>query len=144
MTEELAKHKRNQLESRIEQRNEANNSILDAMGLALEDSDAISLVDTDDSEVGLTDRPKTCKECRGRGVVKPMFFEFECPACYGTGYDLSDPIRLIKWQKLCMEWAKDRIGSLKKTLYLASTTVDEREADSMEAFYSDSKYNKND
>ncbi|MEC6833036.1 hypothetical protein VXS06_14810 [Photobacterium toruni] len=131
--------KRFQLIERQTRRDAENDSILDSLGFDYNQSDKLNLESADN--VTLKDKPIKCKECSGKGKVKSLFSEYECFACFGTGYDFSDPVRLIKWQQLCMNWAKTKIIRLENDLHLATTTEAERMEQGMNKFYKDIKKN---
>lgn len=42
--------------------------------------------------------PPACANCNGIGTVPGLLHgaKFECYLCHGTGYDLTDPVRVIK------------------------------------------------
>lgn len=143
MTTELSEQKRIQLEERMSRRDHENESVLVSMGLSTEQSATLELSDSA-TEVTLDNKPQICRTCLGRGVYKPMFFEMDCPDCYGTGYRLDDPVSLIKWQKMCMDWSRKRILKLQNDLRIATTTEEERMAEDIENMYRHSKINKHD
>lgn len=127
--------KRSHLQKRIEKRNECNESVLASFGFDVEPAAMIKLPAETKEEVTIDDRPPSCSSCQGKGTVKPMFYEYECDACYGTGIDISDPVAVIKWQKECLQWGRNEIQRLRRELYLATTTEDERLGHSVSRFY---------
>lgn len=136
---DLSSEKRLQLELRQYQRDQMSESILESMGLSdFSDSNGFVCESCDD-EVTINDKPLVCSNCKGKGVIKPMFYEFECDHCFGTGYDMSNPVKIIKWQKLCMSWSKEKVTKLRSDLYTASTNKRERMGDCMDAFYKEAK-----
>lgn len=38
---------------------------------------------------------RSCPDC-DKGMVQGLFTKYECSACHGTGYELDDPIEVIK------------------------------------------------
>ncbi|HHF2868998.1 TPA: hypothetical protein ACPJZQ_004156 [Vibrio alginolyticus] len=62
-----------------------------------------------DADVTLDNKPDHCPTCKGSGYTKSLFSKWECCSCFGIGYDLSDPVAVIKWQKLCLDWSKNRL-----------------------------------
>ncbi|MGX9459412.1 hypothetical protein ACWU37_21010 (plasmid) [Photobacterium damselae subsp. damselae] len=131
--------KRRQLRQRQVDRDASNSSILESMDLAANEPE-LTIDDDLSEEIEIFSfSPAICKACFGRGKIKPMFYELECSDCQGTGYDLSDAINLIKWQKLCLAWSKEKIISLRHQLKLAVTSEDERLEESISSHYSDIK-----
>ncbi|WP_432773881.1 hypothetical protein [Vibrio parahaemolyticus] len=138
MCDEVTESKRLHLEARQRKRDAANSSILDHFEVELDDESKDVIARCADAEVTLNDKPKPCELCKGRGWVKPLFVKYECDACFGTTYDLSNPIAIIKWQRLCMEWAKNDVLENRKALLYATTTEQERQAATIDDFYKDS------
>lgn len=66
------------------------------------------------SEKELTRLPK-CKSCHGKGTYKPMFYEMECPDCFGTALNLSDPLAIIKLQSTYLAQSKKVIVAQRQT-----------------------------
>ena len=130
------------IENRIRDRNEKNTSILDSMGFDYPSKASIEIQDSND-EVTIKDKPAVCCKCFGRGVVKPMFYYIECAECFGTGYDLSNPLSIIKWQKLCLKWSKTKITSLQNEVRKLKPMSDEEKQKAMgfvmDRFYENSK-----
>lgn len=145
MSEQTAEYKRQALADRAARRDSESVSILETMGLEpVQDSPELDLHDFREDEITLESKPAKCKTCYGQGTVKGLFFRRECDDCYGTGYALSDPIAIIKWQKLCMAWAKQTIKNQREQLKMATTTEEERLEESIQRAYSGSSYNKHD
>ncbi|MCG3884164.1 hypothetical protein I3271_05640 [Photobacterium leiognathi] len=136
---ESSEIKRIQLIERQNRRNAESESILDSLGLDYQPSEHLILESADN--VTLEDKPAKCKECSGKGKVKSLFSEYECFSCFGIGYDLSDPVRIMKWQQLCMSWSKTKIRKLERDLHIATTTEAERMEQGMNEFYKDIKKN---
>lgn len=138
---EIAEQKRATLEERVKKRDNATPSILESYGFEdpNQQQEQQVLSNLADADPTLRDRPAPCPTCRGKGWVKALFGKWECSACWGTTYDLSNPIAIIKWQKLCMEWAKRDVQRSREALYRATTTEAEREEDSIQEFYGSSK-----
>jgi hypothetical protein len=82
-----------------------------------------------------------CKTCRGSGVVKPMFHEFECDRCVGSGRDLSEPLELIVGQQKLIGEAKAIQAVMLKHIYTHGISQAEKEAMSVTEFYRGSKTN---
>ena len=137
---DILKNKRQQLVKRQIERDKKSESILDVMHL--ENPYQRDLAFESAINVTLDDKPKKCAVCSGTGYIKSLFSSYECVGCFSTGYDLSDPIRLIKWQQLCMSWSKTKIRKLERDLQIATTTEAERMEKGISEFYNDIK-NKN-
>ena len=133
----VTKLKQNQLLERQIKRDIESESILESMDLDNPFKKCLTFESVD--TVTLDDKPEACNNCNGTGSVKSLFSSYECYLCYGTGYDLSDPIKLIKWQQLCMQWSKNKIRKLDHELHIAKTTEAERMERSMNEFYKDIK-----
>ncbi len=136
---DLSEEKREQLERRARARDERSKSVIDSLGLGeyVESPQVGELVDVDG--ITVADKPKPCAECNGTGQIKGLFSRFECNACFGTTFDLSNPIAIIKWQSACLAWAKEEVRRARADLYLATTTEAERTAKAVEVFYKDAK-----
>lgn len=143
MNDEITEMKRQSLEQRQAKRDSENASVLESLGLEAAEEPALEVSDSYE-DVTLKSKPKPCPTCYGKGTVKGVCLTRECETCYGTGYSLTDPIALIKWQKLCMQWAKAKIREQEKQLHLATTTEEERLEESVKRSYSGAKYNKHD
>lgn len=91
-----------------------------------------------DSDVQLECLP-ICKPCKGKGMVKPMFHTMECQDCFGTGFDLKEPLALIRLQKKYLEQAKSLIVGLRKQLYELGLQDGESEQLAMDKFYRHAK-----
>jgi len=50
--------------------------------------------------------PELCKSCNGTKVYKGIFNVTECASCDGTGFDLSNPMAIIKHQAKQLEEAR--------------------------------------
>lgn len=136
MSSEIADFKRRQLQDRQRKRDQENDSILGQFDVEL-DQEAIE--NCSDVEVTLEDKPLHCKACGGKGWIKSLFSRWECDRCFGTTYDLSNPIAIIKWQKLCLEWARSEVVESRKALLNATMTSSEREANAVEEFYKNAR-----
>lgn len=135
--------KRQHLLDKIRVRDQRNESILDRMGLKpINDENALICDSAEEPDVDIKKKPKLCSKCHGQGTIKPMFFVMECDSCYGTGYDLTNIIYLIKWQKLCLDWSKKKLLQLQDDVYKLSTTPEERMADSMDQLYKGKTFNR--
>lgn len=86
------------------------------------------------SEKELTRLPK-CKSCHGKGTYKPMFYEMECPDCFGTALNLSDPLAIIKLQSTYLAQSKKVIVAQRQAMYELLHTEEERYEKCVEAFY---------
>ncbi|UTZ44517.1 hypothetical protein [Vibrio campbellii] len=140
MNDDIADLKRQHLESRKQKRDQENKSILGQFDVELEpDADLQVIESCSDAEVSLDDKPAPCKACCGKGWVKPLFFRTECDRCFGTTYDLTNPVAIIKWQQLCLEWAKKDVKENRRALLHATTTSEERKAKAVEGFYQDAR-----
>ncbi|MCG9576130.1 hypothetical protein L1D14_07735 [Vibrio tubiashii] len=124
------------LKKRIDTRNTNNISLIESLGLE-EPSSNLDLSPVE-ANVSIDDKPDKCPTCKGRGQVKPMFYSIECNDCYGIGFDLSDPIKLIKWQSACLTWAKNRLKCQTNIINTLKTTSQEREEASQAKFYQSS------
>ncbi|EGR1298301.1 hypothetical protein EAF56_20150 [Vibrio alginolyticus] len=123
---------------RKQKRDEENSSVLDSLGLEPVGT-PMEMQDVED--VDISTPPAKCPTCNGSKYVKSLFSKWECAECYGTGFDMSNPIAVIKWQSACMDWARDRIsrqGAEIKRLK-DPRTDEERHAEAVEEFYSDAK-----
>ncbi len=143
------------IESRIQQRNESNPSL--AEQLMLEAGGSLSDLSPGESAGGEEEASKgsgkkselpVCWACNGKGVSEGLFSKSECFNCEGTGFDLAEPVAIIKKQNEWLEWAKETIiaqrrenAELKK---LDTRTDGEKEAAAIEVFYKDSKMNRHD
>lgn len=43
-------------------------------------------------------RPDSCEHCNGTGVFIGIFSKDTCASCSGSGFDISDPLKVIQWQ----------------------------------------------
>ncbi len=140
MSDEIVNLKRQHLEQRQRKRDQEHNSILEQFDVELEPAAEVQIVkNCSDAEVTLDDKPMPCKFCNGKGWVKSLFNRWECDSCFGTTYDLSNPVAIIKWQKLCLEWARNEVLDTRKALLYATTTSEERQAAAVEEFYKDAR-----
>lgn len=140
MSDEIADLKRQHLEGRMRKRDQEHDSILEKFDVEIEPDASQQVVDNcSDVDVTLDDKPASCKECGGKGWVKSLFNRWECDVCFGTTYDLSNPIAIIKWQRLCLDWAKNDVLESRKALLEATTTSEERQAHAVEEFYKDAR-----
>ncbi|EGQ9864776.1 hypothetical protein MZJ31_004448 [Vibrio parahaemolyticus] len=137
---EISDIKRSQLEQRQRERDERSPSILDTFeGIELTDEREALANRLQDADVTLDDKPDRCPTCNGTGYTKSLFSKWECCSCFGTGYDLSDPVAVIKWQKLCLDWSKNRLWEYRVALIKATTTEEERLASEVESFYENAR-----
>lgn len=97
-----------------------------------------SEVGIQDSEVEL-ERLTICKACKGKGTVKPMFYVMECPDCFGTTLDLSEPLAVIKLQQQFLTKAKAVIVAQRRALYENSLSEGEAMEETMDHFYKSAK-----
>ncbi len=134
---DLSKEKREQLEQRMKARDERNESVLDSLGLSefVENSPIGELVDIEG--VTVADKPEPCADCKGTGQIQGLFRKFPCSTCYGTTFDLSNPIAIIKWQNACLAWAKKEVQQVRNELKVAGMSEEERTAKAIEVFYRD-------
>lgn len=141
----IAEWKRQTLANRKAERDSNNISVLDSMGLSsAEDDPAVELHDCQEEEITLNWKPEVCKTCYGRGTVKGVCLTRECETCFGTGLSMTDPIAIIKWQRLCMAWAKEKIKAQSHQINLLKTTDEQRLEESVSKAYAGSTYNKHD
>lgn len=123
---------------RKQKRDEENSSVLDSLGLEPV-SAPMEMQDVED--VDISTPPAKCVTCNGSKYVKSLFSMWECAECFGTGFDMSNPIAVIKWQSACMDWARERLSMqsahIKRLKDLR--TDEERHAEAVEEFYSDAK-----
>ncbi|MCG6387468.1 hypothetical protein [Vibrio fluvialis] len=136
--DENISHKAAALIQRQMKRDQENGSILDALGLEV-DSPTLEMADVE--SVDISNPPPKCAMCNGAKVVRAIFSKWECSACFGTGFDLSNPIAVIKWQNACLDWSKGEITGLRqKNRELADTrTKEEKESDAIDKFYANTK-----
>jgi RecJ-like exonuclease len=129
------------LKELIEKRNEKNVSILDTFDIhddALEISESDAL--TSEGTVDIHCPPEKCPTCKGKGQTKGLFSFFECIACHGTGYDMTNPLYVIRWQAQCLAWSKTRINQQQKRIKeLVALPEEERQAIAREQFYKDAR-----
>ncbi|MCK7542946.1 hypothetical protein MLC59_02020 [Marinobacter bryozoorum] len=65
---------------------------------------------------------KRCKQCHGRGLVKPMFYEMTCNACAGLGAlrvdtgDALDPEDAVVQLRIRLEEKERELASLRRKL----------------------------
>ena len=78
---------------------------------------------------------KKCKACHGEKKIKPMFIKQPCCECQETGYDLSDPIQIIKEQQIMLEKLKVVIIKQRNTIYDNCFSEEERMGMSVDRFY---------
>lgn len=138
METETVRIKRDHLKGRQEKRDKDTPSILPHFGNELDDEQQ-TVSRCSDVDIQMEDKPDKCSNCNGRGWVKGLFENWECSVCFGTTYDLSNPIAVIKWQKLCMEWAKKDVIDSRYKLKQMTTTPEERQEGAVHEFYSGSK-----
>ncbi|MDC5753571.1 hypothetical protein [Vibrio europaeus] len=147
--------KEGHIESRIQQRNESNPSL--AEQLMIEAGGSLSDLGHDDSAGDTEEAEKSgekkaalpvCWACNGEGVVKGLFGSSECFSCEGTGFDLADPIAIIKQQNEWLSWSRKTIIRQRRQLAKHERpdgrTSEQKEADAVEEFYKSSKTNKHD
>ena len=139
--DEIAEQKRIALKERARKRDSATPSILESYGFEdpNQQQEKQVLSNLIDADPALQDKPLPCPTCGGKGWIKSVFSNWECAACFGTTYDLSNPIAIIKWQKLCMDWAKRDVQRTREALYRATTTEAEREENAIQEFHGSSK-----
>lgn len=123
--------KQQHLANRIANRS-VNNSTAEQYGF----SEVITLADQSQKE--LTKLPK-CRACHGKGTHKPMFYEMECPECFGTALDLSEPLAIIKLQSSYLAQAKGVIVAQRQAMYELLHPEDERYEKSVKRFYDSMK-----
>lgn len=136
--DENISHKAAALAQRQNRRDQQNGSILDALGL---EACTVQMEMADVEQVDIAIPPPKCTECNGTKVVKSLFSKWECASCFGTGFDLSNPIAVIKWQDACLAWSKREITGLRQKVREMSDTrtKEEKESDAIDAFYHDAK-----
>lgn len=132
MMNEKAEHLRKRIADR-----QANQSTASQYGYS-------EMMELSDEAVDVLKRLPVCAECNGKKEIKPMFYWLECPRCYGTGLDLSNPLAVIRLQQEFLATAKTVIIEQRRTLYMNSSTEGERNADSVEGLYIGSQFNKYD
>lgn len=120
------------LKKRIDDRS-ANESTAEKYGFS-----GGSKVSAQDTDVEL-ERLPTCKACKGKGTVKPMFYVMECPDCFGTALDLSNPLAVIKLQQQFLTQAKAVIVEQRRALYESSLSEGEAMEETMDHFYKSAK-----
>lgn len=134
---EIAKSKSRALSERVARRNKENQSVLDQMGVSYRSSEDLHCEDI--GQVSISDKPSNCAACGGKGKVKSLFSYWDCADCFGTGFDMTNPIAVIKWQTACMDWAKAELVKLRSEVYRLSTTEAERKEKDLNEFYKDAK-----
>lgn len=82
-----------------------------------------------------------CKSCVGKGTVKPMYYEYDCTVCGGTGCDMSDVVTFAINQQEIIRAQTVLINSFIHDFFLHGFTSKERMAFSIDNFYSDCKTN---
>lgn len=137
--DEIADYKRRHLEQKRIDRDERNDSILDNFDFDTEEAEQGVIKHCSDASVSLEDKPPECPTCNGKGWVQSLFSRWECDACFGTTYDLSNPVAIIKWQRLCMEWAKKDVIKSRLDLQTATMSNEQKEAKAIDDFYQTAK-----
>jgi hypothetical protein len=133
------------LARRIKQRNELYPSLAEELLLGLpaanNDSEA-----TPQSSSNTKPCPiPVCPNCQGKKIIAGVFSSSECYLCDGTGYDLTDPLVVIKHQAALLAWAKDTLLKQRKQIdKLTNPQPKPNMADAIENFYRDAKRNKHD
>ncbi|MFT7372591.1 MAG: DnaJ-class molecular chaperone [Oleiphilaceae bacterium] len=79
-----------------------------------------------------------CPGCKGKGKVKPLFFELDCEQCQATGIDINDPIAIIKQQKGLLAEARKVIVRQRQKIYTLTVSEQQRTADSIAEFHGQS------
>lgn len=89
----------------------------------------------------ITARVPRCSECNGTGTVKPMFYEYDCPKCGGTGVQHDDVAQLVAVQQQMIRELQVVIEKQRADLFNYALSEEEKTAISMTAFWSDAKTN---
>ena len=140
--------KQDHIESRIQKRNESNPSL--AEQLLVEAGGSPSELESHDAacDEGSGKALPVCWACNGKRVVEGLFGNSECFNCEGTGFDLAEPLKIIKQQSEWLKWSKETIIRLRKQLAKIEKpdirTDKQKEADAVEEFYKNSKTNRHD
>lgn len=80
--------KRGQIKALKAAREARHGSVLEGFTVAKEPSNA--------NENDPVRKPlRSCHDC-DKGLIQGLFAKYECSACHGTGYELDDPIEVIK------------------------------------------------
>jgi hypothetical protein len=95
-----------------------------------------------DGFVSNTLRVPLCPGCKGKGKLKPLFFEYDCGKCEGTGIDINDPIAIIKQQKELLAKARKVIVHQRQKIYTLTVGQQQQTSESIAKFYG--KSNKTD
>lgn len=127
-------NKKEHLKNRIEAR-QANESTAAQFGYQ-------EMIELSDEAEAVLKRVPVCPECKGQKKVKGLFYFYDCASCFATGIDLSKPLAVIRLQQEFLNTAKAVIVEQRRTLYMNSTTAEERLADDIEDCYKDSKFNR--
>ncbi|EKO3439514.1 hypothetical protein NTE19_003406 [Vibrio fluvialis] len=132
------------LANRIALRNDTHESLAERMlkDLGVDPQESPEVVSSDDSPAPIP----VCAFCGGKGKVQGLFSKSDCFSCDGTGYDMSDPVRVVKHQKQLLEWARGAIVKARRDREAAldTRTDEEKHAAAVESFYKDSSTRRND
>lgn len=82
-----------------------------------------------------------CKKCSGKGVIKPMFHDLDCPDCFGSGRDLEVFDKLVVGQQELIRHQKVLMSALLHEVYTTRLAEIEKVAISMDDFYRTCKTN---
>lgn len=82
-----------------------------------------------------------CKKCSGKGVIRPMFHDLECPDCFGSGRDLEVFDKLVVGQQELIRHQKVLLSALLHEVYTTRLPELEKLGISMNDFYSSCKTN---
>lgn len=89
----------------------------------------------------MIERLPRCKKCNGKGVFKPMFHDYECPDCFGSGRDLEVFDKLVVGQQELIRHQKVIMSALLHEVYTTRLPEIEKLAVSMDDFYGTCKTN---
>lgn len=137
--EELRLSKSTHLEQRQQRRDSLNSSVIEALHLNFEVPKQLSNEPIPSTSISAQDKPEDCAVCNGEGKVKSLFNAYECGSCHGTGFDLSEPLKVILWQSACLSWAKQTILKQRHTLKTAHLTRAENEQAARDKMYKKGK-----
>ena len=62
-------------------------------------------------------KPDCCEVCNGTGVYEGLLKRYECESCYGSGFDVSDPVAVIKHQANIIKSGRSYYASLQKEFH---------------------------
>jgi len=91
VSEESIAFKRQQREALLGRKQQELPSVLESFHIKF-DTPASIAAEAAEKKAGV----QKCPNCHGTGIVSGLFSKSECYLCDGTGFDLSDPVALVK------------------------------------------------